>query len=279
MLRLFSLNDNARELRLYRQDRNRYRRIQIVAQLDQGPFKMRLHYVTPSMKKYALLKTALVCLLASCSKKEKVSEITVEIEMPSAQFEYRSTPDGNYQIFSSKLEARTQLWVDGVKSLDETETDEDLPDTAAGEFESVSFEWKDDRTLRIREQVQDNMDELGADAPPLKWDKTYELEILRGSKEDFEAGRTISVRYTEVSMELVKKDMGEKFKTYFDESIPVLFDQVVDGDVDKTFSLVETEVETVNVANPPSKLSNSSYVVDSKDYASVRIKWTFYKTK
>lgn len=240
------------------------------------------HPITQSMNNYTLRNIATmfaVFALTSCSKKEKVTEIAIEMDIVSYEGEYHATSSGAYQISSNKIETRLQLMADGVKVSDETDTDEELPDKSAGEFDSLSFEWKDNKTLKIREFSQENMDDALSGAPPFKWDHTYELEILSGSREDFDAGRTISVRYTEASMKQLREDLGKYIETYFSEFAPILLEEAAGGGIDMASTEIESELEIVTIANTPCELSKSKCIINSKNDQNIRIKWILYKTK
>ena len=234
------------------------------------------------MKNYSLWKTgilAAVFALTSCSKKEKIAELSIELDILSYEAEYYSTSDGTYQLSSNKVKMRSQSWIDSVKESDETETDEEVPDKSAGEFDSVSFEWSDSGTLKMREFIQENMDDVIPGAPPSKWDHTYELEVVKGSKEDFDAGRTISVRYSQASLKQAEKDFGKKIEAYFSEIALIILKQAAGSDVDMTSSQLESELVTVTTANSLSELSKSKYIIDSENSANVRFKWTLFETK
>ena len=242
------------------------------------------------MKIYSLCKTgilAAVFAFTSCSKKEKIAELSkekiaelsIELDMLSYEAEYHSISDGTYQLSSNKVKMRSQSWIDSVKESDETETDEELPDKSAGEFDSVSFEWSDSGTLKIRELTQENMDDVIPGAPPLKWDEIYELEVITGSKEDFDAGRTISVRYSGASLEQAKKNFAKYIEASFSEIAPIILEQAAGGDVDMTSSQIQSELVTVTISNTPSELSKNKFIIDSENAANIRFKWTLFETK
>ncbi len=234
------------------------------------------------MKKHTFCKVAgLTALLAltSCGKKEAVSAFTIEIDMLSYEAEYHPDPSGTYQLSSNKTKIRSQVWTDGVKDNDETETDEELPDKSAGEFDSMSFKWKDDQTIEVREFYQESMDDILPDAPPLIFDDVYELEITSGSKADFEAGRAISVQYTAASLAQLEKDLVKEIDAYFVQLAPIILKQAAGGAIDMSSSRIESEVEAVSINNVPSEFSKGKFQINTDDFANIRMKWSLYLTQ
>ena len=203
----------------------------------------------------------------------------VAAQILSFQAEYHQDASGIYQLVSTEDKTRSQLWFNGNKEADDTETGGEMPDKSAGEYDTLGFKWKEDGTLMMREMIQENMDDVSPGAPPLVTDESYELEILEGSKEDFDAGKTISVRLTEASAEQYEKDLVKEVEGYFSEIAPGIIESYAGSAIDMTTHEIEAKILEVELSNSPAELSKSKYVIDAKDYMTLRFRWTLYKTK
>lgn len=216
-------------------------------------------------------------ILTSCSNKEKIGEMSLQIESLSMESEYHADTNGVYQLISKKFETRYQGWLNNIQVIDKVDTDEELPDRSAGEYTSFSLQWNDNGSVSIRQLMKTNMDETVPGAAPFIWDKTYEMEFVKGTREDFEAGQIISLQLTEASSNQAKKDLGEKMKETYGNLTEEVIRQALRGKgLDDSSIETETEVVSFSVLNTPFEISKSHCRENTKNSESFEIRTTLY---
>lgn len=237
----------------------------------------------------SLLKICLITALftlTSCSQKEKIESETEKIEIGkmslkmdslSGESQYQVDTNGVYQLVSKKFEIQYQGWLRDVKVIDKVSIDEELPDQSAGEYTSFSLQWNDNGSVSIRQFSKINMDEMVPGADPWIWDKTYELEPVEGTREDFDAGRTISLQYTEESFNQAKQDAIAKIKDTYGELMAQIIRQAsLDKGLDDSSIETETEVVSFSMLYTPMEVSKIRCIEKNKNSESVEIRTILY---
>ncbi|VVS92200.1 hypothetical protein [Desulfoluna spongiiphila] len=228
-----------------------------------------------------LVGIGFLLVFSSCGNKppEVVGQFTIDLEVVRAEIVYVPDKNGVYQISSSKINLRTQMWVNGVKQSDETSTDSELPDHGSGEFDSLEVLWEKDESLSIHQSVFGTIDGELPGMPPLEWDETFTMRIQNGSKDDFQAGKMVTAVYTETAHEHAKKRFQEQYESMFDTIIPILQKQVetqVKADTGKTVTTeMQQSVEAIELKNIPYQISKEQIRNEGEGVARIRIHWTF----
>lgn len=143
---------------------------------------------------------------------EAPSGIEVKLTVRDQKETYTRRDDGFYYVSETYSLSRMETSGEGTDRSIEEEEDTELPDEARGEFARLKLR-KNGDLIVLMEESHFETDDFSLD-----FSVEAEVELTAGTWEDFEAGKQISVRYSERGLQVMKTEYQKQIQLQFQKT-------------------------------------------------------------